>query len=128
MTNPSTATSEKELIKLNKLFNVEFKNCPLKKLLRGQDLIKEYYSIYGTLEYGYVDIKGEIAYAELPNHIDIFIFPIQDKLMLKKYYLEIREPGTIVFKGYLDLLNINNFKKWLIKYNDFYNKIYNSIQ
>lgn len=127
MTNPSTATSEKELIKLNKLFNVEFKNCPLKKLLRGQDLIKEYYSIYGTLEYGYVDIKGEIAYAELPNHIDIFIFPVQDKLMLKKYYLEIREPGTILFKGYLDLLNINNFKKWLIKYNDFYNKIYTSI-
>lgn len=128
MTNPSTATSEKELIKLNKLFNVEFKNCSLKKLFKGQDLIKEYYGIYGTLECGYVDIKGEIAYAELPNHIDIFIFPVQDKLMLKKYYLEIREPGTIVFKGYLDLLNINNFKKWLVKYNNFYNKIYNSIQ
>ena len=67
MTNPSTATSEKELIKLNKLFNVEFKNCSLKKLFKGQDLIKEYYGIYGTLECGYVDIKGEIAYAQSLN-------------------------------------------------------------
>ena len=127
MTNPSTTISEKELIKLNKLFNVEFKNYPLKDLIRGRDLITEYYSIYNTLEYGYVDIKGEITYAELPNLINIFIFPVQDKLMLKNYYLEIRGPGTIFFKGYLDLLNINNFKKWLIKYNDFYNKIYASI-
>lgn len=104
MTNTNLPLSKKDLISLSNLFQTEIINKKINSL-EEEELVSHYYQILINLEYGYINFKGSIGYAELPGRFTLYILNTKKS---KDYYIKIVRTGFIFFQGFLNLLDIKN--------------------